>query len=107
VNPKAHPGRRAITIIAATALTMMAAVGVASAAAEDAKPCGYSESEGRAWYNHCTSDGSLIVIKIDMVLQDDRWYCVGPGVSRLWSSANSRGAWYTGDGCSKVGPIAG
>ncbi|MGK3206091.1 DUF6355 family natural product biosynthesis protein [Amycolatopsis sp. MEPSY49] len=97
--------RRPATIVAAALLTMATSAGIAAATELAPKPCGYSESDGHSWYNHCTSDGSLIVIKIDEVLQKDRWYCVAPGVTYLAASVNTRGAWYTGEGCNKVGPL--
>ncbi|WP_163509294.1 DUF6355 family natural product biosynthesis protein [Fodinicola acaciae] len=93
--------RRGILVrIGAVALLAVAMATGNVSAASAAKPCGYSESEGHAWYNHCTSDGSWIWIKIDYPVLQDRYDCVGPGLTILGSSSLIRNAYYTGDLCN-------
>ncbi|WP_163509293.1 DUF6355 family natural product biosynthesis protein [Fodinicola acaciae] len=106
---KSNARRRALALLAATAFAVSATTGVtatAAAAAESkSKPCGFSSSDGWAWYNHCTSDGSLIVIHIDKRFVSDEFLCVGPGLTALGAPEVIRNAWYTGDLCNKRGPI--
>ncbi|MGK3206090.1 DUF6355 family natural product biosynthesis protein [Amycolatopsis sp. MEPSY49] len=90
----------ALTALAAASLSLAAASPAAAAEVAATKPCGYSESEGNAWYNHCTSDGSWIWIKIDVVFAPDSTTCVGPGLFIIGPSANYRNAYYTGDLCA-------
>ncbi|GGP52765.1 hypothetical protein GCM10010185_26100 [Saccharothrix coeruleofusca] len=86
-----------VRLAAATAAVAFMFVGtgsIANAAMAADKPCGYSESEGSAWYNHCTSDGSKIWIKIDVVAGLDSERCVNPGTTKLGPAWSTRGAWY-------------
>ncbi|WP_409496849.1 DUF6355 family natural product biosynthesis protein [Amycolatopsis sp. cmx-11-12] len=83
---------------------MAAPAGIASATELAPKPCGYSESNGHSWYDHCTSDGSLIVIKIDFVLVRDRWHCVAPGVSYIAASVNTQTPGTPATGATKSVP---
>ncbi|MEU6989387.1 DUF6355 family natural product biosynthesis protein [Streptomyces sp. NPDC046465] len=72
-----------------------------SAAAESAAvkdPCGFFETASDAYYNHCTSDGSHIVIEIDDWGPNSE-QCVGPGVTWIGSASGVDGAWYTGRLC--------
>ncbi len=89
---KGAVGLAAVT--AAMAFGLMSTGAVANAAVAADKPCGYSESEGSAWYNHCTSDGSKIWIKLDVVGGLDGERCVNPGTTKLGPSWSTRGAWY-------------
>jgi hypothetical protein len=96
--------RSSILILVATC-GLVTAIGVTSASADSSGQhasirCGYSESDGHAWYNHCTSDGSYIQIKYDRVLGRDGYLCVGPGVTDLGRASSFRNAWYTGNLCS-------
>ncbi|MGW6528279.1 DUF6355 family natural product biosynthesis protein [Streptomyces venezuelae] len=72
-----------------------------SASAEPAaiqNPCGFYETHSDAYYNHCTSDGSHIVIEIDDWGPNSE-QCVGPGVTWIGSASGVDGAWYTGRTC--------
>ncbi|GGT36435.1 hypothetical protein GCM10010271_45490 [Streptomyces kurssanovii] len=97
--------RRWAALAGATILAVMATTGPAGAATQAseqaaAKPCGYSESGGFAWYNHCTTDGSRIQIRVDVVGGWDANRCVYPGETRLGWAFEYRNAWYTGRLCS-------
>ncbi|OEJ29869.1 hypothetical protein AR457_32535 [Streptomyces agglomeratus] len=89
----------------AVVLTLTTTVGVATASARTGgvqladKPCGYSESDRRAWYNHCTTDGSRIQIRVDVVHGPDFNTCAEPGVNTLGWAFKYRNAWYTGKLC--------
>lgn len=101
---RAGIGRRSgrwSALVGTTILVAAATSGVAGAATAGAlaTPCGYSESGGYAWYNHCTSDGSHIVIRLDVVLGLDGNRCVGPGVTLIGFAADYRNAYYTGQLC--------
>jgi len=61
-------------------------------------PCGFYETASDAYYNHCTNDGSHIVIEIDDWGPNSE-QCVGPGVTWIWSAGDVDGAWYTGRTC--------
>lgn len=96
--------RRWAAIAGATVLALMATTGPADAATQAseqalAKPCGYSESGAFAWYNHCTTDGSRIQIRLDAVAGFDTNRCVDPGETRLGWAFEYRNAWYTGRLC--------
>ncbi|WP_410646488.1 DUF6355 family natural product biosynthesis protein [Amycolatopsis sp. cmx-4-54] len=89
--------KSATRLAAATAAVTFGLLGsatVANAAVAADKPCGYSESDGSAWYNHCTSDGSKIWIKIDVPAGLDTERCVSPGTTKLGPAWSYRGAWY-------------
>jgi hypothetical protein len=90
---------RAFTIIAAAGLGLAATTGAAAAAAATGKPCGYSESDGYAWYNHCTNDGSDVWIDVNSVFGPDFEKCVHPGLNRIGASWSYRGAHYNGNLC--------
>ncbi len=89
---------------AAFALALTATSGVATASTTTTahvaeKPCGYSESDNRAWYNHCTTDGSRIQIRVDRVHGPDFTTCAEPGVNTLGWAFKYRNAWYNGKLC--------
>ncbi|MFG3532261.1 DUF6355 family natural product biosynthesis protein [Streptomyces sp. NPDC047917] len=75
----------------------MAAPAVAAAPAAD--PCGYFTKKHLAFYNHCTTDGSTIQIKIDRINEWDTTHCVRPGITQLGTTSQIRNAWYTGKLC--------
>ncbi|MFD9565330.1 DUF6355 family natural product biosynthesis protein [Streptomyces sp. NPDC059994] len=80
-----------------------------ASAAPDAKPCAYSESGGRAWYNHCTSDGSHVQIMVTLTVGGNVGpICVKPGENDLGPSWRTKGAFYNGKLCSPAatGPAA-
>jgi hypothetical protein len=100
----ARRNTRWMTLIGVTALALMPTIGVAGATTQTsgqvlAKPCGFSKSGGRAWYNHCTTDGSRIQIRVDNVAGIDANKCVGPGETVLGWAFEYRNAWYTGRLC--------
>ncbi|WP_256106653.1 DUF6355 family natural product biosynthesis protein [Streptomyces sp. ODS05-4] len=102
VGARRGAGRWSV-LVGTTLLAVTAASGVAGAAPDTgqvlAKPCGYSESGGRAWYNHCTSDGSRIQIRLDAVAGLDTNRCVDPGETVLGWAFEYRNAYYTGRLC--------
>nr|WP_254401398.1 DUF6355 family natural product biosynthesis protein [Streptomyces sp. AC555_RSS877] len=83
---------------AALVLTSMGAVTTAASPAA-ADPCGFYETGSDAFYNHCTSDGSRVVIKVEVPLAPDYERCVGPGKSWLGSASKISGAYYVGRTC--------
>ncbi|WUH43725.1 DUF6355 family natural product biosynthesis protein [Streptomyces sp. NBC_00443] len=83
---------------AALVLTSLGAV-TAHAGPAAADPCGFYETGSDAFYNHCTSDGSRVVIKVEVALAADYERCVGPGKSWLGSADRIQGAHYVGRTC--------
>lgn len=73
--------------------------GTATASPAAADPCGYYETGSDAYYNHCTSDGSHVVIKVEVAWGPDFERCVGPGRSWLGAADKIQGAHYTGRTC--------
>ena len=67
--------------------------------AHAAEQCGFFVDPSRAYYNHCTPDGTWVEIKIDVALGFDRYKCVGPGVTYLGPRGEIRGAWYNNRRC--------
>lgn len=83
---------------AALALTSLGAVAVTATPAA-ADPCGFYETSADAFYNHCTSDGSHIVIKVEVAHAADYERCVGPGNTWLGSASKIQGAHYVNRTC--------
>lgn len=83
---------------AALVLTSFGAVGAAASSAA-ADPCGFYETGSDAFYNHCASDGSRVVIKVEVARASDYERCVGPGKSWLGSADRIQGAHYVGRTC--------
>ncbi|MFJ2769719.1 DUF6355 family natural product biosynthesis protein [Streptomyces sp. NPDC087300] len=77
-------------------MSMASSATASPAAVKD--PCGFFETASDAYYNHCTSDGSHIVIEIDDWGPNSE-QCVGPGVTWIGSASGVDGAWYTGRTC--------
>ncbi|MGX1128202.1 hypothetical protein RKD49_000392 [Streptomyces glaucescens] len=71
---------------------------VATAPGAAADPCGFYETGSDAYYNHCTSDGSHVVIEVE-VWGPNYERCVGPGRTWLGSASKIDGAFYTGRTC--------
>ncbi|MEL3948746.1 MULTISPECIES: DUF6355 family natural product biosynthesis protein [Streptomyces] len=95
------PVRRLVTsALAATALafTSLGAVTVTATPAA-ADPCGFYETSSDAFYNHCTSDGSRVVIHVRVALAPDYERCVGPGKTWLGSASKIQGAHYVNRTC--------
>ncbi|MEU9115876.1 DUF6355 family natural product biosynthesis protein [Streptomyces sp. NPDC048483] len=84
------------TVLAA--ILMSATAGVITATPAAADPCGFYETGSDAFYNHCTGDGSNVVIEVEVFGPNyDR--CVGPGRTWLGSSSRIQGAHYAGRTC--------
>ncbi|MER6957263.1 DUF6355 family natural product biosynthesis protein [Streptomyces sp. NPDC000618] len=83
----------------ALVLASLGAVTAATAGPAAADPCGFYETSSDAFYNHCTSDGSRVVIKVEVALAPDYERCVGPGTVWLGSASKIQGAYYTGRTC--------
>ncbi|MGW1591798.1 DUF6355 family natural product biosynthesis protein [Streptomyces sp. NPDC002386] len=91
--------RLATGALGSVALLLTSAGAVTLSAGEAAAtPCGFYETHSDAYYNHCTSDGSHIVIEIDDWGPNSE-RCVGPGVTWIGSASGIDGAWYTGRTC--------
>ncbi|OKI02000.1 hypothetical protein A6A06_12875 [Streptomyces sp. CB02923] len=88
--------RSLLATLGAAALTL----GMTIAAAPDASadPCGFYETSRDAYYHHCTSDGSRVIIEVE-VFGPNYERCVGPGVTWLGSSGKIDGAHYVGRTC--------
>lgn len=71
---------------------------VPRATAAAMNPCGFYETGSDARYNHCTSDGSHIVIEVE-VFGPNYERCVGPGDTWLGSAGKIDGAFYVGRTC--------
>ncbi|MFJ5264711.1 DUF6355 family natural product biosynthesis protein [Streptomyces sp. NPDC088387] len=93
--------RRLLTSsLGAFALTL-AFLGTTTATAPTAAadPCGFFKTGSDAFYNHCTSDGSRVVIKVEVAWASDYERCVAPGKSWLGSASKIDGAYYVGRTC--------
>ncbi|MBT2393083.1 hypothetical protein J7E87_27515 [Streptomyces sp. ISL-1] len=84
------------TVLSAVTLILGLATAAAPSAAAD--PCGFYETSSDAYYNHCTSDGSRVIIEVE-VWGPNYERCVGPGVTWLGSAGSIDGAWYVGRTC--------
>lgn len=93
------PALAGAVVLVWAATTGLADASTGSGAQAADKPCGYSESDNRAWYNHCTSDGSRVQIRVDVVHGPDFSTCAEPGVNTLGWAFKYRNAWYTGRHC--------
>ncbi|MGV9455851.1 DUF6355 family natural product biosynthesis protein [Streptomyces sp. NPDC003635] len=93
--------RRFLTGALGSAALVLTSFGVVTTSAVPvaADPCGFYETGSDAWYNHCTSDGSNVVIKVEVAWQADYERCVGPGRSWLGSASKIQGAHYVGRTC--------
>ncbi len=79
-------------------LTSLGAV-TAQASPAAADPCGFYETSSDAYYNHCTSDGSRVVIHVRVALAPDYERCVGPGRTWLGPAEKIQGAHYVNRTC--------
>jgi hypothetical protein len=90
--------RRSLSAVVGTfALALGLVTAVAPSAA--ANPCGFFETGSDAYYNHCTSDGSRVVIKVEVAFAPDYERCVAPGQTWLGSARKIQGAHYVGRTC--------
>ncbi|WP_330457719.1 DUF6355 family natural product biosynthesis protein [Streptomyces sp. NBC_00820] len=90
---------RRLVPTALAAILMSAAAGVVTAAPVAADPCGFYKTGSDAYYNHCTSDGSHVVIKVQVALAPDYERCVVPGNTWLGAASKIQGAYYVGRTC--------
>ncbi|MFG2574117.1 DUF6355 family natural product biosynthesis protein [Streptomyces sp. NBC_00704] len=93
--------RRTVLGTLGSAALVFASLGAVTATAGPAaaNPCGFYETGSDAFYNHCTSDGSRVVIKVEVARAPDHEWCVGPGTTWLGSASRIQGAHYTGRLC--------
>ncbi|CAM5624570.1 MULTISPECIES: DUF6355 family natural product biosynthesis protein [Streptomyces] len=93
--------RRTLTGVLGSAALALTSLGMvtAHAAPAAADPCGFYETSSDAYYNHCTSDGSRVVIQVRVAYAADYERCVAPGRTWLGSAAKIQGAHYVGRTC--------
>lgn len=80
-------------------LASLGALTAVTAAPAAANPCGFYETGSDAYYNHCTSDGSRVIIKVEVAWAPDYERCVAPGKTWLGAADEIQGAYYTGRTC--------
>ncbi|WP_433570480.1 DUF6355 family natural product biosynthesis protein [Streptomyces sp. CA-251247] len=96
--------RRSLSVvIGAVALVLGATTASAAPAAPAAgtalmNPCGFYETSSDAYYQHCTSDGSRVIVEVE-VFGPNYERCVAPGTTWLGSAGKIDGAFYTGRTC--------
>ncbi|MEV0634702.1 DUF6355 family natural product biosynthesis protein [Streptomyces sp. NPDC050619] len=93
--------RRLVSRALGSAVLVLSSMGAVSATASPAAadPCGFFETGSDAFYNHCTSDGSNVVIKVEVALAPDYERCVGPGKTWLGPASKIQGAHYVNRTC--------
>ncbi|MET7482278.1 DUF6355 family natural product biosynthesis protein [Streptomyces sp. NPDC005538] len=93
--------RRLVTSALGSAALVLTSLGAVAAASPltATEPCGFYETGSDAFYRHCTSDGSQVVIKVEVARAPDYETCVGPGRTWLGSARKIQGAHYTGRTC--------
>ncbi|MGA4843887.1 DUF6355 family natural product biosynthesis protein [Streptomyces sp. G45] len=93
--------RHLATTALGSAALVLSSLGVVTVAANTAAadPCGFFETSADAYYNHCTSDGSRVVIKVEVAWAPDYERCVAPGRTWLGSASKIQGAYYVGRTC--------
>jgi hypothetical protein len=91
--------RRIALLGVATLAAAFWSVGAGTATAS-AERCGWDPHlSGIAYYNHCTNDGSVIEIRVQVALAPDYNRCANPGHNALGSTRNITYAYYTGRLC--------
>lgn len=88
----------ALAVVAPATGALVLAIAAPTATAAAAAPCGFYETSSDARYNHCTSDGSRVVIEVE-VWGPNYEKCVGPGDTWLGSASKIDGAFYVGRTC--------
>lgn len=92
--------RRMVTgALGAAALVLTSFTAVAAASPAAAGPCGFYETGSDAFYRHCTTDDSRVVIKVEVARARDYERCVGHGTTWLGSARKIQGAHYAGRTC--------
>nr|WSY58081.1 DUF6355 family natural product biosynthesis protein [Streptomyces sp. NBC_00886] len=85
--------------LGSVALVLTSFGAVAAATPASAGPCGFYETGSDAFYRHCTTDGSRVVIKVEVARARDYERCVRPGRTWLGSARKIQGAHYVGRTC--------
>lgn len=80
------------------AVALVLGLSTAAAPSAVADPCGFYATSSDAYYNHCTGDGSRVVIEVE-VWGPNYERCVAPGITWLGSADDIDGAWYVGRTC--------
>jgi len=92
--------RRVVTsALGAAALVLTSLSAVAAAGPASVGPCGFYKTSSDAFYRHCTTDGSHVVIKVRVARARDHEECVRPGTTWLGSAHRIQGAHYVGRTC--------
>ncbi|WP_327406238.1 DUF6355 family natural product biosynthesis protein [Streptomyces sp. NBC_01288] len=91
--------RTVISALGSAALVLGSLGGVAAASPAAAGPCGFYETGSDAFYRHCTTDGSRVVIKVEVARARDYERCVAHGTTWLGSARKIQGAHYAGRTC--------
>ncbi|WP_406454208.1 DUF6355 family natural product biosynthesis protein [Streptomyces sp. NBC_01622] len=92
--------RRVVTSALGAAALVLTSLGtVAAATPGSAGPCGFYKTSTDAYYRHCTTDGSHVVIKVRVARARDHEACVRPGTTWLGSARKIQGAYYVGRTC--------
>lgn len=93
--------RRLLTSTLGSLALALGLLGAATATATPAAadPCGFYKTGSDAYYRHCTSDGSHVVIKVEVAWAPDYERCVAPGRTWLGSADKIQGAYYVGRTC--------
>lgn len=91
--------RTVISALGSAALVLGSLGGVAAASPATASPCGFYETGSDAFYRHCTTDGSRVVIKVEVARARDYERCVAHGTTWLGSARKIQGAHYAGRTC--------
>ncbi|MFF4283694.1 DUF6355 family natural product biosynthesis protein [Streptomyces sp. NPDC001633] len=63
------------------------------------EPCGFHKTGSDAYYRHCASNGSNVVIKVEVAWAPDHERCVGSGRTWLGSASRIQGTHYVGRTC--------
>ncbi|MFE6834885.1 DUF6355 family natural product biosynthesis protein [Streptomyces sp. NPDC057705] len=90
------PIRRLATALLSAGL--MLAGGLVTASPATADPCGYFATGSDSFYNHCTNDGSHVIIEVE-VFGPNYEKCVGPGKTWLGTRSKVSNASYAGRTC--------
>ncbi|WP_406130672.1 DUF6355 family natural product biosynthesis protein [Streptomyces sp. NBC_00989] len=91
--------RTVISALGSAALVIGSLGAVAAASPAAANPCGFYETGSDAYYRHCTTDGSQVVIKVEVARARDYERCVAHGTTWLGSARKIQGAHYAGRTC--------
>ncbi|MEV4333090.1 DUF6355 family natural product biosynthesis protein [Streptomyces sp. NPDC049597] len=93
--------RRSLSAAVGAVTLVLGMSGVAAAASPSVaamNPCGFYETSSDAFYNHCTGDGSRVIVEIEVWGPNYEW-CLGPGDTWLGAASRIDGAFYTGRTC--------